>query len=213
MSIVSFSPPDLHHSSPADPAKFMLWIDGVGGYLVCLGKRVTIGGPGRDGQRADVSLLAGLATRHASIVRSREGCLLEAHGPVTVAGRTVIGQSNLSSGCEIHLGDTVRLGFRLPTALSATAALDFVSDHRPAQSIDGVILLEKSCLLGPGPENHIRCRSWEESVVLYRKENEFWCKSRGDLFVGSQPARTGARLAPGELVTGTDLRFHLEAIP
>ncbi len=212
MSIVSPSQPDLSHS-PAEPAKFMLWIDGVGNYLVCLGKRLTIGGPGRDGNRADISLLAGLSTRHATLVRTREGYLLEAHGPARVAGRAVVERSNLSSGCEIQLGEGVRLAFRLPTALSATATLEFVSDHRPARSVDGVVLMEKSCLLGAGVENHIRCRDWEESVVLYRKEHEFWCKSRGDLFVGNQLARGGARLNPGDIVTGPELRFRLEAIP
>lgn len=213
MSIVSLRQPELSPSSPADPATFLLWIDGVGCYLVCLGKRVTIGGPGRDADRADVALLAGLSTHHATIVRTREGYLLQAHGPATVGERNVIDAANLGSDCQIQLGDRVRLGFRLPTALSATAVLEFLSDHRPARRIDGIVLMEKSCLLGPGPENHIRCRDWNESVVLYRKEQSFWCKSRRDIFVGNHPARTGHPLAPGEIVTGPELRFYLEAMP
>src|SRR5205823_5463368 len=47
------------HDEPAGapPKRFLLWIDGIGGYLVCLGAHVSFGQVAGDGQ-VDVPLLA-----------------------------------------------------------------------------------------------------------------------------------------------------------
>jgi hypothetical protein len=189
----------------------MLWIDGVGAYLLCLGERTTFGGPQRDGKPADVTLLANLSGRHASIVRDREGYLLEPHAPTRVAGRSVDLRASLNDGYEIELGG-VRLRFRLPTVLSMTAAIDFVSDHRPPQSVDGVILMDETCLLGAGAENHIRCAGWNEGVLLLRRGGELCCKARGEILVDGRASIGTTPLRSGETVTGEDFRFRIEAL-
>lgn len=193
------------------PTRFTLWIDGVGAYLLCLGDRVTIGGPEHDGESADVALLANLSRRHATLIRTKEGYLLEAHSAVSVAGRPVYERTRLNVNYEIELGDCVRLRFRQPTVLSATATLDFLSDHRPSRSVDGVILMEETCLLGPGSENHVGCPDWPESVVLFRRGEQFCCKSRADIFVDGQLVRDGGPISPGSVVTGPEWQFRLEA--
>jgi hypothetical protein len=192
--------------------RFTLWIDGVGAYLLCLGDRITFGGPQGSGISADLPLLANLSRRHATVVRSGEGYLLEAHSGVRVADRTVHEQTNLNDGYEIQLGENVRLRFRLPSALSTTANIDFESDHRPSQSVDGVILMDETCLLGPGRENHVWCPDWSESVLLFRQGGGIWCKSRADICVDGQPAREGRKLNAGSVVTGVDLRFRIEPV-
>lgn len=194
-----------------DRSRYMLWIDGVGGYLVCLGSRVTIGGPADD-KDCDVSLLANLSRCHATIVRSGEGYLLQAHAPCSVGGRPVHESALLHHGYEIELGTGVRLKFCLPTVLSATATLQFVSNHRPAQSVDGIVLMEDNCLLGPGHETHIRCRRWQDTVVLFRRDGQFWCKSRMDLFVNSRLIKGESAVGTQEVVTGPDFRFRIEPI-
>ena len=196
----------------AEPARFTLWIDGVGAYLLCLGERVTIGGPEHDADSADVALLANLSRRHATLVRTQEGYLLDAHSAVRVASRPVYERTRLNANYEIELGDCVRLRFRQPTVLSATAVLDFLSDHRPSRRIDGVILMDETCLLGPGGENHVQCPDWPESVVLFRRGGQFCCKSRADLFVDGTLIRDGTPITPGDVVTGPELRFRLEAV-
>jgi hypothetical protein len=194
------------------PDRYMLWIDGAGGYLVCLGERVSIGGPSLDENSADVPLLASLSRKHATIVRSREGYVLDPHSTTRVGNRPVEGAVYLNSGYTIELGNSVRLRFWLPTVLSATAVLEFVSDHRPCRSVDGVILMEETCLIGPGRENHVRCPEWPESVVLYRSGEDFCCKSRCDLFAGTRRLAEGEALRPGDVVTGNDaMRFRIEA--
>jgi hypothetical protein len=188
----------------------MLWIDGVGAYLVCLGEQISIGGPGDGKQAADVALLANLSRRHATVARRGEGYWLEANGPARVSGRVVEERVPLGANHEIELAGRVRLRFRLPSVLSATAVLDFISEHRPARSVDGVILMDETCLLGPGGDNHVRCRPWSESVILFRKGDGFWCKSRSNIFIGGELVREAAPLPIGQLVTGPELQFRLE---
>ena len=194
------------------PVRFTLWIDGVGAYLLCLGDRVTFGGPEFDGKSADIALLANLSRQHATLSRTGEGYLLEAHATVSLAGRPVVDRMPTNADCSIELGGGVQLHFRLPTALSATAVLDFVSDHRPAHSVDGIILMHETCLLGPGRECHIHCPDWSETVVLFLRGDAFRCKSRSDLFVDGTRLGEDDVLCPGDVVTGTELRFHLEAL-
>ena len=202
-------------TQPAGPAnaRYLLWIDGVGVYLVCLGQRVTIGGQRPDGPNADVPLLANLSRTHATFLRGAEGYVLEAQGAMKVSGRPTQDKAWLTGDREIELGNSVRLRFRMPSVLSATATIDFLSDHRPAHSLDGIILMEDNCLLGPGSDNHVRCLTWDETVLLYRRGDQLWCKSRSDLFVETSLARSGYPLRPGNIVTGNDLRFRLEAAP
>src|SRR5262245_14873237 len=71
------------------PARFVLWIDRVGAYVLCLGDMLTIGGPATEGKTADLSLLANLSRRHATLARSGERYVLYAHSPAYVAGRAV----------------------------------------------------------------------------------------------------------------------------
>jgi hypothetical protein len=136
--------------------------------------------------------------------------VLEAHAAVKVADRLVEEVAHLNSNYSIELGGSVRLRFRLPSVLSATAVIDFVSDHRPPQSVDGVVLLDENCLLGPGRDNHIRCPEWNESVLLYRKEGRFWCKSQSGLVIGGRISKEETAIEPGDIVSGLDMRFRIE---
>lgn len=187
-----------------------LWIDGVGVWLLSSGGRFTIGGPALGSESADLALLANLSRQHAVIARNAEGYTFETTGESHVDGRPVRERTNLTRDCEIRLGENVRLGFRLPTALSNTATLDFVSDHRPAQHADGVVLMAETCLLGPGRENHIRCPGWPDAVVLYRREGELWCRGRGELSIDGKPATGGGVVAEGTTVAGDGFRFRME---
>jgi hypothetical protein len=212
MATASITPQERTVHEVENSSRYMIWVDGVGGYLVCLSPRVVIGGPGHGSGAADVSLLANLSRRHATIHRASEGYVLEAHAPVKVADRIVEGVARLNDNYALELGEGVRLRFRIPSVLSATAVLDFVSDHRPSRSVDGVVLLDETCLLGSGNENHIRCPEWNESILLFRKEGKFWCKSQSDLVIGGKVVQESAPIEPGDVVSGLDLRFRIEQI-
>ncbi len=216
MTAIMEAQPKLDEPKPDGPGRYMIWIDGVGTYLLCLNDRVTVGrtnlpSSSSDGNEADIALLANLSRRHCSIIRSGEGYLLEAHGPTKVGNRDVNDRVHLNDGYEIELANSVKLRFCLPTALSVSARLEFVSDHRPSHTVDGVILMDDTCLLGPGNENHVRCPDWPGSVLLIQKDGHIWCKSRLDVFVGDQHVKDGVALETGDIVTGPEFRFRIEA--
>ncbi|MGD9648909.1 MAG: FHA domain-containing protein, partial [Pirellulales bacterium] len=100
-------------SSGTAGTRFLLWVDEVGGYLVCMANEVLIGQPVQ-GSAVDVPLLADLSRRHAKIRRAGEGYVFEAIRDSRVNGRSVAGVSSLSDGDQIELADRVRLRFRQP---------------------------------------------------------------------------------------------------
>jgi hypothetical protein len=202
-------PPGMDGTAASD--RFYLWVDGVGAYQLFTGSRVTVGGPTREHQPADLVLLANLSRKHATFVRSDEGYVLEAHGACKVADRAVEERTHLNTNYRLELASGVRLRFRLPSVLSATAVVDFLSDHRPNRSIDGVILMEQTCLLGPTADNHVVCPDWNETVVLYRKPEGFWCKTQSQVSIDGKWTEGGGPVKPGSCVSGSEFCFRLES--
>ena len=73
---------------PSPPDRFLLWIDGVGGYLVCMGTRVNFG-QAVPGSPVDVPLVADVSRMHATLSRDGEGYVLEAVRALQVNGKPV----------------------------------------------------------------------------------------------------------------------------
>ena len=181
----------MHVPSTHNTMRLLLWIDAVGGYLVCLGDQVVLGIP-TPSVEADVPILGDLSARHARIRRDGEGYLVEAIREVHVDGDPVDRIAALADGSRIRLGEGVELVFRQPHALSATARLEFASRHRTVPTTDGVILMAEACILGPRPNDHILCRCWPDEVILYRHGDALYCHTpmRGLVIDGvAQPGR------------------------
>jgi hypothetical protein len=207
-------------------SRFLLWIDTVGGFWVCLGGEVVLGQP-HPSARVDIPILGDLSARHARIRRDGEGYILEALRETRVSGRRVEQPTLLSDGATIALGDTVRLLFRRPLALSATARLDFLSRHRTHPSSDAVLLMAETCVLGPRPSSHVVCREWPCEVVLFRQEAGMFCQvtrvtsttrgvgvhPEGVIFDidGHRQCQRG-QIRPDSRVAGEGFSFSLEAI-
>ena len=158
--------------------RFLLWVDGVGGYLVCTNEEITLGQP-VPGSQVDVPILGDISRRHARIRRDGEGYLIHPLRSVRVDGREIQSAATLVDGNLIELGDNVRLRFRRPHTLSRTARLEFVSHHRTHPSADAVLLVAESCVLGPGDKSHVVCRDWSHDVVLFRQEGQWHCRAPG----------------------------------
>ncbi len=198
---------DAHSGRRVD--RFLLWVDAVGGFLVCLGDEATIGQP--TGPRAvDIPILGDLSSRHARIWRDGGGYLIEAIREVRVDGRPVSRVSLLGQQARIQLGDTVNLLFRRPHALSATARLDFVSRHRANPSVDAILLMADSCVLGPKPHSHVVCGGWPREVVLYRHDDALYCRSRGTMYVDGVRRDGRSRITRNSRVEGDGFSFSLE---
>jgi tetratricopeptide (TPR) repeat protein len=197
--------------SPRQP-RFMLWIDAVGGYLVCLSDRVMIG-QAHPGSRVEVPLQADISRRHAQIRREGEGYLIEPlGGTVKVEGKRIEGASLLSDGDELELGDGVRLRFRRPHVLSASARLEILSRHRTQPFVDGVLLMAESCVLGPKWQNHVVCRDWSGDVVLYRREDQLFCRAMESLEIDGKLHDGRGKLGPNSRVVGSDFSLSLELL-
>ena len=101
-------------NSEEEPVRrFWLWVDGVGGYLVCLDSRITIGQAVQDAT-VDVPLLADVCRLHATLTRDTEGYLIEAFHGVRINGRPVT-RSSLQTGDCVSLGASCQVQFRQPS--------------------------------------------------------------------------------------------------
>jgi hypothetical protein len=202
-----------------------LWIDGVGCWLVCTKDRLTIGGPSATSSRddgADLKLLADLSRVHAAIERSGESYWLSGASAASVDGASVTERAVLRDQSQIALGPAgaVQLRFRQPNPLSLSARIEFVSGHRPVRRVDGIVMMEQSCLIGPGDDCHIVCPDWEQTVILFRRDGKLWCKAARDqsaqsaaaqqLFVNGCEVAGDAGIRDGSVVTGPELRFRVE---
>ena len=152
-----------------------------------------------------MALFADLRSRHAAIERDGENYALTQFG--TDAGSI---RHALRSGDEFTLGPDVRFQFTLPTPLSNTARLVCTSGHRPQERIDGIILLEQVCQLGPQPDHHIVCQKAESPLILFRKGAGLWCRSPQAWTLDGRPVTGAAVLSNGAVVATETLSFRLE---
>jgi hypothetical protein len=180
--------------------RFLLWVDAVGGFLVCESSEVVIGQP-VPGSSVDIPILGDLSRRHAVIRRDAGGYLLEPLRHTLVHGRPASGSVPLADGSLIEMGEGVRLRFRKPHALSASARLEFVSRHRTQPAADAVLLMAESLILGAGSNCHVQCRDWSRDVVLYRHGDARHFRTAGHFTIdgidyeGRGPLTNNARVA------------------
>ncbi len=198
-------------ATASDLKRLMLWIDAVGGYLVCLNDEVLIG-QGTPGSPADIAIQADISRKHAKISRVSGGYLLEPlHGTVAVSGRAATQPVLLSDGDEIQLA-AVKMRFRKPHVLSSSARLEIMSDHRTQPHADAIILMAESCVLGPKWQNHIVCRDWTSDVVLYCNSGQLYCRAAKPIEIDGQNYDRSGPLRPGSHVIGADFSFTIEAV-
>jgi len=174
--------------------RIVAWIDGVGGFLICLGEEVVLGQPSVAG--ADIPVLADLSRRHATIRREGESYVLTPIHRVSVDGRVIKGPVVLGNDALIELGDSVRLKFRRPHALSASAVLTLESHHKTEPAVDGVVLMSESCILGPQPRSHIYCRNWSDDFVLFRRGDRLQFRTSASVKIN------GESLCPEKTIAG-----------
>lgn len=194
----------------ASPNRYALWIDGVGGYLLCLSKRVTIGHASSDAA-LDIPILADLSRLHASLIRDEEGYILETMRTTAVNGKPVE-RALLQGNDRLTLGNSCQLLFQLPVPLSMSARIELVSGHRLALSTDAVLLMADSLVIGPGPQTHIRFARLTDDLILYRQRDEIGIKYPGEFCVDGRPCRDRAILPARANVVGESFSFAIEPI-
>jgi hypothetical protein len=191
--------------------RLVAWIDGVGGYLICLDDEVSLGQTSTQGA-ADIPILADLSRRHAVIRRDGESYVLTPIHSVRVDGMKLTGPMVVRDRALLQLGDSVQLRFRRPHTLSATALLIPESHHRIEPAVDAIVLMGDSCILGPQEHSHIRCRQWPGELVLVRSGQQLRAHTEMPLEVDGQPYDPRACLVGMGRLEGDSIGLSIEEV-
>lgn len=193
----------------------LLWIDGVGCWMVFPRAEVTIGGPVEPGASqggADLCVLANLRRQQGTIERTGE------------SWRWIAADSSepqfLKDGQIIDVAGKLAMTLRIPSVLSLTAVLTpgaspwprMFSGRRTPLAVDGIVLMDEVCLLGPGSDAHIPCRDWQETVILFRRNDQLWCRSQGDLIVDGETVSGSRLVGEGAVLGGPGYHFRIESV-
>ena len=190
--------------------RFLLWIDSVGGFLVCLGTRVNVGQATPDAF-VDIPLFADVSRHHATLTREAEGYVLEAVRPLFVNSRAV-DKRLLQSGDRITLGSSCQLQIRQPVPVSASARIDLVSGHRLPLALEGVLLMADTLVLGPGSQVHVSMPELKQPIVLYRHKDGLGIRYQGQFQVDGERCTERGQLGTSSTVTSDEFTLAIEPV-
>jgi hypothetical protein len=131
---------------------------------------------------------------------------------VWLNSRKIDAVSWIYDGSLIQLGPALKMRFSRPHPLSATARLDFVSNHCTQPSASAVLLMADTCVLGPGAGNHVVCRDWPHDVILHRQHGGLYCRSAGPIEIDGKMYEQKGPLTSRSRVIGSQFSFSLEEI-
>ena len=197
-------------ASTAALKRFLLWIDGVGGYLVCLGPRVSFGQAMADAP-IDIPLLADVSRLHAEISRDGEGYMLESSRGALVNSAPIT-RAVLKPADRVTLGNTCQFVFHQPSEISPTARLELVSGHRLQIAVDGVLLMAETLILGPAGQAHIVVPWLCDTIVLYRSKEGIGVRIPGEFRVDAKRELNRAALPLPSVVSSEKLHFAVEPV-
>lgn len=196
------------------PLRSLLWIDGVGGFVVLAGATVAIGaGTGWNAQSPDLPLFGAISSRQAVLVRDREGYTLQPLKPMQRNGLPLLAPAMLASGDWIEFGGGAAARFTIPHPWSQTARLDFSVGRRLPRGVLSVILWADALVLGPQPPCHVEARDAEAEILVARRPNGFFYRSAVPLAVGGRLPGTEGEGGLGESLQGGGWSLRWEALP
>ena len=195
---------------PTRGPRKMLWIDGVGAFLACLGDEVVVGQPDPENQ-VDIPILADISRKECVIRRQGEGYVLAPSKTVMVDGKRIPEPVALPDSCQIELSSGVVLEYRRPHALSGTVVLSIVSRHKTQPAADKILLMAETCVLGPSRHAHVSCPTWKQDVVLVRQpDGRLAVRTSGEFMVDGKTVKDRGGLLENSLVAGQEFSFCVE---
>ncbi len=193
------------------PAKrYILWIDGVGAWLVCLASRISIGQATPEGGPIDVPLLADVSRIHASLSRDEESYLLETTRDVLVNGQPAA-KAVLRSGDRLSFS-TCAMTFTEPVPGCRSALLTLEGARRLPMAVDGVLLMADMLVLGPGEKVHVQMPDLAEPLYLFRQKDRLGVRWAGEFTVEGEKVKDRAMLPAQGCVSSESFAFALEAL-
>jgi len=190
--------------------RFILWVDAVGGYLVCLRDVVTLG-QAIAGSIVDIPLLADVSRNHARIRRVDDQYILEPISTVRVRESDTTTETPLHDGDKIQFGN-VEMQFRKPHPLSATAKLEFTKGHRTHPRTDGILLMADSLIIGNRNHDHVVYPYDEHQIVLYRSEQGVDYRSDQPIDIDEKQKQTVGPIFLGSKIKSEYISLGIEAL-
>ena len=196
-----------HKVAATDP--LLLWIDGVGTFLILANERISIGRAGSS-TRPDLGLSrSDVAGHHADLVRTDgDYFIVAAQGAVAVNGSPTP-RKLLQDGDSVLLGGRSTFTFRLPTNLSTTAVVTLRGNQRLNDDVGRILLFDGHFLLGSQDNCHVQAPGTREPVVVRRTNDGLVCRASQPIVIGGKLAGEDATISLGDSVQVGDLAFTL----
>lgn len=193
----------------------ILWVDGVGGYLLIDRDEVSLGQAIADSP-ADIGIVGDLRRRSGVVRRSGGSYLLQPLQSTLLNGEAIEKAQLLKHNDQIQFGDRVRLRFSQPHPLSATARLDLMGLGRFEPYVDAVLLMADSCLIGPQSNCHVQCPGWSETdpapLAMVRRQHDWFFNAQGELLVDGVPQRGLIPITAGLRLSGAAFSLSIEEL-
>ncbi len=187
----------------------IMWIDGVGGFLLIESEEMLIGQAVPNSSVA-IPIVGDLSRQAAAIRRTGGDYLLQALQPMHLNAIPVERPQLLNSGDLLQFGNRVKLKFHKPSPLSSTARLTMESLNRFKPTVDGVLMLADSCIIGPNPSSHVHCPDWTTEILLFRKGAQWVFRVMEEVDVNGSPAEGHIPLQPGLRIRGEEFSLSIE---
>lgn len=200
---------DLLAESSAGTQRRVMWIDGVGGFLLVDRDEVLIG-QAIPGTSVDVGIVGDLSRQAAALRRSEGDYLLQPLQAMLLDGRPVERPQLLHHDAVLQLGQRVKMKFTQPSPLSATAKLEMLSVNRFKPNVDGVLLLSDACILGPKSGSHVVCPHWSHELLLCRHGESWFFRSLVEVNVDGKPMKGQIPMVRGMRMDGEDFSLSIE---
>ncbi|GAB5402514.1 MAG: hypothetical protein Aurels2KO_07450 [Aureliella sp.] len=192
-----------------DDKHHVMWVDGVGGYLLVESDEALIG-QALPRSKMDIAIVGDLSRQAAAVRRSDGDYLVQPLQASALNGGEIDRPKLLSHGDELQLGKCVKLSFHKPSPLSSTARLTMASLHRFKPHVDGVLMLADSCILGPSASSHVHCPEWKGELLLFRKGDKWVFRTLDVVTIDGQEAQGEIPLVPGMRMQGEDFSLSIE---
>ena len=189
---------------------FMLWVDGVGGYLVCPGP-LSLVGQAVPGHCVQIPMRGDLLSQHVAFENSEQAIICRPIGATEIEGSVISEPSILQDGQQLKLGP-IQLRFAQSHPLSGTGLLSFESRHRTHPWSDGVLLVNGPIILGGNRKNHVNCRGWDRELLLFQRNGKWWVRTTGKIEVDGAIFENEAELTRNSRISGEDFSLSLEAL-
>jgi hypothetical protein len=157
-----------------------------------------------------VGIVGDLSRQAAVIRRLGTDYLLQPLQATRLSGQTIDRPQLLRDAAVIELGNSVKIRFRRPNALSGTARLEMASIHRWQPNVDAVLLLSDCCIMGPRVGSHIPGSEWKSEALLVPKNGGWQMRTGEEVLVNDQKLRGQFAVSAGTRVRGEDFSLSFE---